>query len=100
MSFAVAVAEVVFWGKEGDVAVVTMSRLELGLEIMLTRIKMGFFSCLIWAVDVTSLAVECLILRLVVYSAFLTLFPASCRLCYVFLGPNWYESDGRLSRYR
>ena len=71
MSFAVAVAKIIFWSKESDVAVVAMSRLELGLDIVLTRIKMSFFSCLIWAVHVTSLAVECLILLFVVYSAFL-----------------------------
>ena len=100
MFFAVAVAEMIFWSEESDVAVVAMSSLELHLEIMLTRIEVGFFSCLLWAAYVISRAVECLVLGLTVYDAFLTLFPTSSSLGYVFLSPNWYESDGRLSRHR
>ena len=97
MFLAIAMAEVIFWGEESDVAVVAMSRLELGLEIMLTRIELSFFSCLVWAMYVAGLVIERLVLGLIVSNAFLTLFPTSCSLGNVFLSPNWYVGTGSLT---
>ena len=77
-----------------------MSRLELGLEVMLTRNEVVFLSSLVWAVHVAGLAIERLVLGIIIYNAFHTLFPTSCSLSNVFLSPNWYESNRSLSRHR
>ena len=66
---------------------------------MLAELDMSFFCSLIWTVNVAGLAIECLFLGFIVYSAFLALLPKSCSLGYVFLNLEWNKSNGGLSGY-
>ena len=62
MVLAIAMTKVVFGIKESNLAVIAAFGFEFVLEEVLMGLEMSFFCGLIWTVNVTGLAIECLFL--------------------------------------
>ena len=85
MLLTVAMAKIIFRGKESNVAIVATFRLEIGLQEVFSRSEMSFFRCLIWTMNIAILAVEWFVFGLIVDSALLARFPALYGFRYMLL---------------